>query len=91
MQIGSFGEEIRDAVTELLEDNNKDPHLKATIDSSNRPLSMLFSSTYLKAICLPSNHFNRLKFSLGDNCPLLVEYDIIDAGFIKIYMSPKII
>lgn len=90
-QIGSFGEEIKDAKTELLEDNSKDPFVKATIESSNSPLTMLFSSTYLKAICQPSTHFNRLKFSLGNNCPLLVEYDIIDAGLIKIYVSPKII
>ncbi|KAF2459799.1 proliferating cell nuclear antigen, N-terminal domain-containing protein [Lineolata rhizophorae] len=81
--IGSGSVTLRSHTNVDNEDRN------VSIDLSE-PVSLMFSLKYLSNFCKASGLSSRVKLSLSNEVPLLVEYALPSNSFLRFYLAPKI-
>jgi len=52
--------------------------------------SFLYSLQYLSKFCLTKNLSDKIYFSLSNNCPLKIQYDLGDDSYMIFFIAPKI-
>lgn len=54
------------------------------------PVSLTFALRYLNSFCKATNLSTTVTLSMSKELPVVVEYKILDVGYIRYYLAPKI-
>jgi proliferating cell nuclear antigen PCNA len=50
---------------------------------------LTYSLSYINKMCITSKLSNDIEFSLSDNCPMKISYDLGDNSLLQFFMAPK--
>jgi hypothetical protein len=51
---------------------------------------LTYSLSYINKMCITNKLSNDIEFSLSNNCPMKISYDLGDNSLLQFFMAPKI-
>jgi len=83
-------EEANGADEEMEEDEEEESEEDNVNITVKEPVKVTFSVKYLNQFAKATNLSKRVRLSISNNVPIVVEYIIPDDGYLKFYLAPKI-
>jgi proliferating cell nuclear antigen len=63
---------------------------EATIVEMQEPVSLTFALRYMNSFTKASSLSEQVTISLSSELPVVVEYKVVEMGYIRFYLAPKI-